>query len=1137
MSEISQEPDAETLQRAKALLGAVANTDVDVTMSVKSSVVETRQALPSHVHLSVRNLAKPGRELEGSGAARDSDFQLTHLLGHGGMGVVYEAHQCSLDRDIAIKMSRPGEAKDRRVVDKFLSEAIVTGELDHPNIVPIYDVGRSSDDALFYAMKKVVGTAWSEVLQEKTLDENLHILLAVADAVAFAHDKGVIHRDLKPQNVMLGAYGEVLLMDWGLAVSAGSDKADVLCGDSGLAGTPAYMAPEMARCDHLKIGKASDVYLLGGILYEIVTGLRPHGGGNVHACIASAMDNLIQSTEKKGELVDIALKAMSTELSQRHTSVKDFQEVLRRYLSHAESLRLSEATDERLTGLAAAPPDVVYREATEIVAAYQQAIKLWHGNSTAWIGLRRARHAFTEIALERGDLSLAGAQVDAMEAEAGQFAIADEKNLESIEDLAAKVRKALAAAGARKRLVRFSVSVAIFGGLLALGIVTVSYLMARRDRDRAFEAHRVALAERDRATAAEVEEARMHHLAQSALQQVREENYYNSIALADRKIAEGGVRSAEALLWNTADNRRGWEWGLLLFLCHRDLVTLRGHKSALLSAAFSPDGARVVTAGQDNTVVVWNAMTGVALHAIKTDPTPVVSVAFAPDGRRIRVGTRDGWIKTWDPEKASEIGRVSLASGGREAGAAMLSPSGGRAVSMARDGIVNLWNTATGEALFAFPPDELKKPATAALSADSRYLLTWTEGSTVLIREARDGGASRTLNLVGLAPPVLSACFSPDGSRIATTGRDAKIRIWDAESGRAQLEVRGHDGAVSFASFSPDGRRLVTAGHDRTARIWDAADWESFLTISVGAGAASCVALSPDGRLILAGGKEGRAVLLDAWSGKRVAVLKGHEGPVSAGAFSPDGKRVFTAGHDKTVRIWDARTGRPVKVLEGHLDQVTGLAVDPTGAQLLTVGRRGVRVWNAGDYTLLAKQDFKAVLSRQAAFGSDGSRMLVAGVDIDVLNGESRARVSRFKGDGGAVSAVVLSPDGEYVLAGDRKGARLRDAQTGEDVFVLRGQGGGVSTVAFSPDGSRLVTGGRDVVTLWDAETGRELLSLPGHAGWVTRAIFSDDGLRLVTADEAGRIRVWLGFDPEMAVDDLVGQKEKLHALWAKRVE
>jgi hypothetical protein len=197
---------------------------------------------------------------------------------------------------------------------KFLSEAAVTGELDHPNIVPIHDLGSNEEGQLFYAMKEVRGTSWNEMIHENGLQENLEVLMRVADAVAFAHSKGVIHRDLKPENVMLGEFGEVLVMDWGLAASIREGgKAESLRGKSITAGTPAYMPPEMARGEGDAIGPHSDQYLLGAILYEIITGRAPHTGSSALDCLRNAADNVIQDTAQNGELLAVARRAMATQ--------------------------------------------------------------------------------------------------------------------------------------------------------------------------------------------------------------------------------------------------------------------------------------------------------------------------------------------------------------------------------------------------------------------------------------------------------------------------------------------------------------------------------------------------------------------------------------------------------------------------------------------------------------------------------------------------------------------------------------------------------------------------------------------------------------------------------------------------------
>ncbi|MBL8848244.1 MAG: serine/threonine protein kinase, partial [Planctomycetaceae bacterium] len=250
----------------------------------------------SHDTAMAPSLVIRSRQLSGIDRAPvdEPDYELLNIIGEGGVGVVYAARQNSIDRMVAVKMLKPQAADSESPHDKFLSEAVVTGELEHPNIVPIYDLGSTTDGTLFYSMKRVQGTPWDRAMARKSLAENLEILMKVCDAVAFAHSRGVIHRDLKPENVMLGGFGEVLVMDWGIALIAPVDgQSRNIRQSATMGGTPAYMAPEMVTGPLERVSPASDVYLLGALLYEIVTGLAPHNGATIMDCLYSAAANEI----------------------------------------------------------------------------------------------------------------------------------------------------------------------------------------------------------------------------------------------------------------------------------------------------------------------------------------------------------------------------------------------------------------------------------------------------------------------------------------------------------------------------------------------------------------------------------------------------------------------------------------------------------------------------------------------------------------------------------------------------------------------------------------------------------------------------------------------------------------------------
>ncbi len=270
------------------------------------------------------------------------DYVREHLLGEGGIGQVYSARQQSINRQVAIKILKKRAARRDSARDLFVAEGMITGELDHPAIVPVYDLALEDAKTRFYVMKQVQGIEWADRIHENSLRENLDILLRVADAIAMAHSRWIIHRDLKPANVMLGEFGEVLVMDWGLAAPTSDNPRRKTLPRARFGGTPSYMAPEMASGPVDVVDRRSDVYLLGAILFEILTGSPPHTPKTVKQCLIAAANNEISDCSQTGLLVDTARKAMATSLDERHQSVSDFQGAVRVYFQHLESISLAE---------------------------------------------------------------------------------------------------------------------------------------------------------------------------------------------------------------------------------------------------------------------------------------------------------------------------------------------------------------------------------------------------------------------------------------------------------------------------------------------------------------------------------------------------------------------------------------------------------------------------------------------------------------------------------------------------------------------------------------------------------------------------------------------------------------------------
>lgn len=372
--------------------------------------------------ISKRSLATEGTTSSG---IVTPDYKIVKKLGEGGMGVVYAAVQKSLDRQVAVKAIKGGAAVSKDSRRKFFYEARITGDLDHPNIVPIHEIGTQDDGTLFYSMKMVDGTPWQDVIKAKSKEENLEIFMKVCDAVAFAHSRNVIHRDLKPENVMLGAFGEVLVMDWGLAIQMPPTRP------FGMSGTPAYMSPEMARHDVASIGKGSDIYILGGILYELVSGNAPHTGSNIRECLMNAIKNEIVPTDIEDPLIDIARHAMAANVEDRYTSVIEMQEAIREVMRHAESISLSKRAEDWLE---MAERHADYQGFSRALFSMQEALDLWPGNRAAQEGIVKAKYAYGTSALSKGDYDLCLQVFDpAIESHAAQMRIARERKAANLQ--------------------------------------------------------------------------------------------------------------------------------------------------------------------------------------------------------------------------------------------------------------------------------------------------------------------------------------------------------------------------------------------------------------------------------------------------------------------------------------------------------------------------------------------------------------------------------------------------------------------------------------------------------------------------------------------------------------------------------
>ncbi len=860
------------------------------------------------------------------------------MIGEGGMGVVYAAHQSSIARTVAVKMLKPGAKDDAEQRDKFISEAVVTGELDHPNIVPIYDLGANDEGAIFYSMKRVHGTPWDKVIGQKSLDENLGILLRVADAVAFAHANGVIHRDLKPENVMLGDFGEVLVMDWGLArVTPDFRNAERVYQADSLGGTPAYMAPEMATGPVEEITASSDIYLLGAILYEIIGGRPPHSGSDVMQCLMAAAQNAIDPIRYEGELKEIALKAMATKPADRYETVKDFQAAIRDYQSHSESLLLSVSAERNLIAAREAKD---YDKFARAMFAFQEAVALWDGNARAATGEQTARQEYAECALANGDLDLASSLIAGHE---HHFA-----------DLHKQIGAERREREVRKRRLQQAKGLAAALVASIIGVIIYSYfaISAQKDvavaeRDKAVQQEKIAnqakedeaaqrlVAEqkREEAIAAQAAEAKQRleaerqkgiaeeqtkvavkaqGEAETARQAEEYEAYVARIGLAAAKIQENSFDFARELLEQCPPKFRGWEWGRLRYLTELDQQSFDAG-APVDAVAFSPDGMVLASGDWLGRVVLRDPVTGADKFAAKQSQY-VHAVAYSPDGKTLATGASDGQVRLLDSTTGDEQAVLPIS---KEAILCVtFSPDGKQLAAAGYDNSIYLCDLATRRVVQKLQGHGWWVWSVAFSPSGDELVSASQEGKAIVWR--RDGNEFKQLTeFTGHRGPVYGAAWSPTQNLIATAGYDNTICVWNpadvqpidiakrlegaADPPTKYRRLEGHAGPVRSVAFSTDGAQLVSASHDNTVRVWNVADGKLTQTLRGHASRVKTAVFSPDGALIASGGQDHRVRLWDAAGYRETQILRapfvkgrvlaGHDDAVLAARYSADGTR------------------------------------------------------------------------------------------------------------------------------------------------------------------------------------------------------------------------------------------------------
>jgi WD40 repeat protein len=1090
-----------------------------------------------------------GTEVAGTRIGR---YKLLELIGEGGFGSVWMAEQEEpVRRQVALKVIKAG-MDTRQVLARFEAERQALAMMDHPNIARVFDGGATENGRPYFVMELVRGIPITEYCDANKLStgQRLALFIQVCQAVQHAHQKGIIHRDLKPSNILVtevnGAPAPKVI-DFGIAKAMQARLTDVtlFTGLHQMVGTPAYMSPEQAGLGALDMDTRSDIYALGVLLYELLTGQTPLTREDFDQAGMDEIFRLIREEDPpkpstrlsaltREELTTVAARRQAEPVKLNRMVSGDLDWIVMKALEKDRRRRyetagtLAEDIERHLKNepVAAAPPSWSYlagktvrkhRRAVAVAAAL--AFLLIAGTTVSlWQAARATREA------RLADLSRQAAAKAQAEAELSQKEVSHQLARQYVDNGAQLLN-----------------SNDYFGSL-------VWFTEALRLDD-------------GNPDAGHLQRVRIGAILRESPKLFGVFLHKNNVSSVD--FSADGRRLLTASSDGTA---RIWD-----AVTGTQLVPPMKHDAEVVSAVFSPDGQRVATASMDNTARIWDAATGAPVTPPLRHGSNVFCAAFSPDGRRVVTSSADKTARVWDAVTGEPV--TPPLRHNDTVWPAAFSPDGRFVVTASQDHTARVWNAATGRPVTP-PLKHAGKVWWAAFSSDGRLVATACEDHTARLWDAVTGapvgppmehaqeviyvafspdgkslvtasgesifrimdgfkeapGEARVWEVATgkpLTPPmqhkmsVFQALFSPDGRHVATASLDHTARLWDAKTGEAVIPPLTHNDAVFRVAFTPDGQRLATACFDNAARIWGVGDRGSAEPPSIELDKSFLTGgyrFSPDGRLIAGKNFSGEARVWNVFNG--ASVTPPLHTNVAELAFSPDSRLLATAGADHTGRIWDANTGAAVTPPLWHDGEVFWIAFSPDSQRVITASADNTaRIWSAKTGAALVRplQHTSNVLC--AAFSRDGRWVATASDDCTarVWDASTGVPVTGPLRHGSGVRLVVFSPDSRRVLTATRDGSlRVWDGQTGAGVTPRIQEAGdyyyqGIQTMSFSPDGHRFVIAdnNNNSARVWNADTGAPVTPPLVHGDAVSDAEFSPDGRYVVTTSRDKTARVW----------------------------